>query len=64
MEESSKTIADKFVRTAQSVILVYSTITAIHGLCLYINNFSKWAECKFSKTEDGPYINLVPDESE
>ncbi len=52
---------DKVIRAAQAVILVYSTIVAVEGLCIYVKKFSMWAERKFEKTNDN-LLTIVPDE--
>ncbi len=58
--EKENDTTDNVIRAAQAVILVYSTIVAVEGLCIYIKKFSIWVDRKFEKN-DNSVLTIVPD---
>lgn len=52
----------KIARMAQAIIIVYSTIVAVEGLCIYAKRYTAWIDRKFEKI-DNNVLTIVPDEN-
>jgi hypothetical protein len=56
-----KVNTEKATKAAQSIVLVYSTMSALHGIITYSKMFGLWVDEKFSRNAK-PNLHVIKGE--